>query len=147
MSTNARRVISVVWLPIPPLLLSALIHAIDPRVGGAAGLFAPAVLLSVAVWSLPVLALVLLCLLAAFRWGWSRFIELSIVAAAAVSATLVIMQSPRVTGSMPNALPLLSGTLIAWLFLAGAVAPALALGWPHKLPRSGARKPTERDER
>lgn len=51
------------WAVIPPILLSALIHTTDPDVGGLEGLASASTLLSVFVFSLPLIIFTGLCLL------------------------------------------------------------------------------------
>jgi hypothetical protein len=135
-SSVHRKNLAIIWLLIPPLLLSALIHSVDPDIGGVAGLALPAHLLSVIVWSLPLLGFVLACLATAVRRGWGGFMLLSLVLATAVAVRFVSLQTPQPAGLAGYLLPLGGLTLITWLFLAAAVIPALALGWPQRARHS-----------
>ena len=133
----ARRIPAIVWVGIPPLLLSALIHSADPDVGGIQGLAAPLVLLSVAVYAIPLVAMALACLWLAIRFRWTAWVSASIVFAPAIGLIIAWMQTPRLPGVPELARPLLGGALLVWLILAMAVLPARALGWGQETARRG----------
>lgn len=132
---RVRKVAAFVWVMVPPVLLSALIHAIDPDVGGVAGLASPGMLLSVLVWALPAAALALAGLGVAVGLGWGTFAAVSAGGSAALALGLTLLQVRAPAPGDPW-LPIGGGTLVVLLFIAGAVVPAIALGWPRRL-RSG----------
>jgi hypothetical protein len=125
------------WAAIPPLLLSALIHSVDPDIGGVAGLVSPTALLSVAFYGAPavIMAWLSLALAVHARRAWWALANLAF--SALIALTLALAQTPRPPGMAGIAHPAIGGTVLAWLFLAAAVVPARALGWP-----TGARNRT-----
>lgn len=129
---STRRVLAVIWTVIPPLLFSALIHSVDPDVGGVGGLTRPSTMLSVAVYSLPIVASALVCLAVAVRWGRWASAALGVLLSAPVAVALALLQTPHPPGLMANLRPVVGGTVLLWLFLAAAVAPAFVLGWPRR---------------
>jgi hypothetical protein len=126
-----RKVIALVWVAIPPLLLSALIHSADSDVGGIRGLASPSTLLSVVALGSLVVAFAFVCLGLAIRFRWFSWVSVSVLVSAVVALILTFAQSPRPAGLAAIARPLLGGTLLVWLFLVVAVLPACALGWPR----------------
>ena len=135
MPATMRRAIALVWLVIPPLAFSALIHSTDVDVEAVQGFWPPSILLSVVVWGLPVIAVALLCLEAAIRRGWGVAAVVGAGLAAAVAVPLAILQTPRAHGVAGIARPALGGTALVWVFLAVAVVPAAMLGWPGRSHR------------
>ena len=129
---TTRKALAIVWTAIPPVLFSALIHSVDPDVGGVAGLTHPATLLSVGFFSLPVVAFAFLCLAVAVRWGWWPSAAIGVALAAPVAVALALLQTPHPPGLLANLRPIVGGTVLLWLFLAAAVAPAFVLGWPRR---------------
>lgn len=122
-----RKPLAHVWVVIPPLLLSALVHSVDPDVGGIRGLASPSTLRSVAVYGTPLVVMALFCFWLAVRFRWIVWASLSVLFSAAVALAIVLLQSPRQPGLAGMALPFFGGTLFVWVFLAAAVLPARAL--------------------
>lgn len=131
-----KKVLGVTWAAVPPLLLSALVHSTDPDIGGIAGLARTSVMLSVLFWGLPVIVMTMLCLWIAVQSRWWWWIVPGVVFSAALAVAIAALQTPAPQGLGGFVRPLLGGTLIVWLFLAAAVVPARALGWP-----TGSREP------
>ncbi len=122
-----RKTIAYVWVMIPPLILSALIHCVDPDVGGVKGLASPSTVLSVVVCGVPLAGVALLCFWLAVRYRWTAWVSLSVLFSLVVALALVLLQSPPPAGPAGIALPLIGGTLLVWLFLLAAVLPSRAL--------------------
>jgi len=133
-----KKALAIVWAIIVPLLLSALIHSIDPDIGGIRGLATPSAFFSVVAYGLPALAITLVCLMLAIRFHWALWVSVSVVFSAAVALTLALLQTPRLPGLAGIARPLIGAALLVWLFLAAAILPARALGWPQR----GAKRKT-----
>jgi hypothetical protein len=129
------KAIALVWVAIPPLLFSALIHSIDRDVGGIRGLASPSTVLSVVVLGSPVVAFAFVCLGLAIRFRWSSWVSVSVLVSVLVALLLTLAQSPRPAGLTGIARPLVGGALLVWLFLAVGVLPARALGWPRGASR------------
>jgi hypothetical protein len=125
-----RKAFALVWVVIPPLLFSALIHSTDPDVGGLRGLASLSTLLSVVVYGLPVVVLTLACLWLAVRCHWAAWVSASVLVSATVALTIALLQTPRAPGWAGIARPFLGGKVLVWLFMAAAVLPARLLGWP-----------------
>ncbi|MFH1176909.1 MAG: hypothetical protein V1750_05840 [Acidobacteriota bacterium] len=94
-----RRLVAVIWLLVPPLLLSALIHAADRDVGGLRGLTSLAVVASVAIWSLPVVACASLCLASLLRGSTVWFAVTLGLLAAALGGVITAMGSTAATAA------------------------------------------------
>lgn len=129
---RVRKFAAFIWVMVPPVLLSALVHAIDPDVGGLAGHTSPGTLLSVAVWALPAAALALAGLGVALALGWGTFAAVSAGGSATLAPGLTLLQVRAPAPGDPW-LPIGGGTLVVLLFIAVAVVPAIALGWPGRL--------------
>ena len=122
-----RKSIAHVWVVIPPLLLSALVHSVDRDVGGIRGLASPSTLLSVIVYGTPLVVMALLCFWLAVRFRWIVWASLSVLFSAAVALAIVLLQAPRQPGLAGIVHPFFGGTLLVWVFLTAAVLPARAL--------------------
>ncbi|MGV8039515.1 MAG: hypothetical protein AB2L07_05375 [Thermoanaerobaculaceae bacterium] len=129
---RVRKVAAFVWVMVPPVLLSALIHTVDPDVGGVVGLASPGTLLSVLVWSLPAVLLALAGLGVAVALGWGTFAAVAVSGSATLALGLTLLQVRAPAPGDPW-LPIGGGTLLVLLFIAVAVVPAAALGWPSRL--------------
>lgn len=135
---TVRRVLALLWLVVPPLLLSALVHTTDPDIGGVGRLTSRSAVFSVIFYGVPVVGLCLAVLAAALRRG--RGAGALAGAAAALLVALVLVVAQRREGTwLDDAWSLFGGTVIVFAFLALAVAPATVLGWP----RSGAAAPPQ----
>ncbi len=84
-----RPIAVVIWSTIPPLLLSALFHSTDSDVGGVAGLESPKVLLSVAIFALPLVLVVWLSRKVLLRFGPFAGAASLMSCAGAISAVIV----------------------------------------------------------
>lgn len=133
-----RKVLAVVWAVIPPLVLSALIHATDPDVGGVGGVLKPSTVLSVVVYGLPVVALCLLCLALAIRSRWVLWVPAMGLLSAIVALVIALLQRPHPAGLEGFVRPFVGGAVLVWLFFAVAVVPARALGWATSRGQSPA---------
>jgi ketosteroid isomerase-like protein len=129
-----RKSLAHVWVVIPPLLLSALVHSTDPDVGGIRGLASPSVFVSVFVCGTPLVVMALLCFWLAVRFRWIVWASLSVLFSAAVALAIVLLQSPRQPGQAGIVHPFFGGTLLVWVFLAAAVLPARALARRWRQP-------------
>lgn len=125
---QVRKIAAFVWVMIPPVLLSALIHATDPDVGGIAGLARPGTLLSVLVWALPAAALALSGLGVALLLGWGTFAAVATTGSATLALGLTLLQV-RAPATDSLWLPVGGGTLLVLLFMGIAVVPAAVVGW------------------
>ncbi len=131
-----KKILALVWLVIPPLLFSALIHAVDPDVGGISGLASPTTLSSVLFFGLPLVTITIICFALAIRFRWVVWVSVSAAFSAVVALGLVLLLVPDPRGFGGIARPLVGGTVLGWLFLAIAILPARALGWPARSRRS-----------
>jgi hypothetical protein len=123
------RAAAVTWVLIPPLVLSALIHSVDPDVGGLAGFTSPFVLLSVLICASPFAAVALVCLGLAIRGRWRALVCVSGILSAILAMAIVRLQSPHSPGLAESVPALVGGTVVVWLLEVIAVLPAWALGW------------------
>lgn len=82
------RLLASLWTLVPPLGFSALVHAVDPDVGGVAGLAAPGVCFSVAVIATPLVVLAWACL-ASMRVG-GTLAAAAVLLGSSVAVALVI---------------------------------------------------------
>lgn len=126
-----RKAVALMWAAVPALSLSALVHSTDPDIGSVGRLAAPATILSVVLYGFPVVVMVMVCLWVAVRLRSSWWIVPGAVASAVVALVLTVLQTPRPGDLAGIARPLLGGTVLVLLFLAAAVIPARALGWPR----------------
>lgn len=127
-----RKPIAVLWLAVPPLLLSALVHSIDPDVGGIRGLASRPVLISVMILGAPLIALAGADLRLALLFGWRCALGFSFLPATLAAVTLALLQTPHPEGIFGYARTVGGVAGVVWLFLAAAVIPAMFLGWPQK---------------
>lgn len=124
-----KRILAFVWLVIPPLLFSALIHAVDPDVGGISGLASPTTLSSVVFFGLPLVTITFICFALAIRFRRVVWVSVSVACSAVVALGLVLLLVPDPQGFGGIARPLVGGMVLGWLFLAIAILPARRLGW------------------
>jgi len=127
---------AIVWVIIVPLLLSALVHSTDRDIGGIRGLATPSAFFSVVAYGLLAVAITLVCLGLAIRFHWVVWVSVSVVFSVVVALTLALLQTPRLPGLAGITRPLIGGALLVWLFLAIAILPARALGWPRRGAKS-----------
>lgn len=124
-----RRALTVLWLFIPPLALAALMHSTDADIEHVQGPWPPGIWLSVLLWSLPLVAIALLGVALAVRFGWPTVALAALVVAALLAVPVALLQSPRPAAP---ALPAVGLTLVTWVALMLAVVPAALLGWPKR---------------
>ena len=127
---TARKFISTIWTTIPPILLSALIHTTDPDIGGIKGLTSYSVLWSVIFFAIPAVLFCLGALVAIVSSGWPVFLVSSVVFSSLVAVVLTIFGSGATT-TLGLAWTFFGSAALVFLFLAAAVIPAAAIGWPQ----------------
>jgi hypothetical protein len=128
---TARRVLALLWLPVPPLLLSALVHSIDPDVGGVAGLTSRSAVVSVLFYAAPVVGACGMVLALAVARGWRAAVTAAVAASLMVAQALVVAQR-REGNWLDEAWSLIGGTAVVLVFVALTVVPAKGLGWPRR---------------
>jgi hypothetical protein len=128
------RIIALLWIAVPPVILSALIHMADPDIGGWRGLASFSVLWSVMFFGILAVAFTGYCLVILLEHGRVAFVIGTGLFAAMSGFVLVALGSGATT-----ALGLIwSFTGIAALVfcaVVSAVIPAVVLGWPQASTR------------
>jgi hypothetical protein len=123
---------------IPPFTLSALIHTTDPDVGGLQGLASATILISVLVFSLPLMVFAILCLLI---WNHAGHIWaiLTMFLFAGFAALFITTAGSGATTSLGLAWTFVGSTLLVSIVLGLAFLPAaiLAENTPHPLDPIG----------
>lgn len=125
---HLRRTLAAMWLMVPPLGLSAVIHTTDPDVGGIASLSRPATLGSVFVYAIPLIGAVVLCLRLLVAAGRGPALTLAVVASVLAASGLGLLQSRPGTW-LDEVWTVAGGSLVVLAVLALAVLPAASLGW------------------
>ena len=130
--SQVRKVAALIWLVLPPILLSAIFHMADPDINGWQGLASYSALWSVALFGALVCPFVCLCLGVLLDYGWSAFLAVTGVFSSCFGLTLTIVGTgaSTVAGHMRS---LAGCTGIAGLIVLLAVIPAVAMGWPWAL--------------
>lgn len=126
---TARKLISIIWTTIPPVLLSALVHTTDPDIGGINGLTSYAVLWSVLFFAVPAVLFCFGALAALVSSGWPAFLFSSVVFSSLVAIVLTIFGSGATT-RLGFAWTFFGSATLVFLFLTAAVIPAATFGWP-----------------
>jgi hypothetical protein len=135
-----RRALAVIWLALPPFVLSALVHLVDPDVNGWKELGSSSVAWSVAALGVLVLICFALSLEVLLRWGRWAFLAVSgIVSMASGLVVTAAGSGAATTGGLW--LSFAACTAIVFLAIVAAVIPAAVLGWPRARSRrrDGAR--------
>ena len=133
---DIKRIAGLLWVFIPPLVLSALIHMADPDIDGWKGLASYSVLLMVFLLGVLVAVCVLFCLAVHLKAGRMAFFGASSLFAVISGGILAYFGSGATT--ILGLLWTFVGS--SWLVFAVvilAVIPAVALGWPAS-PRDSA---------
>ena len=120
------KVLAFLWALIPPFLLSALIHTTDSDIGGLAGLASASTLLSVFVFSLPLMVFSALCLLIWAQAGriWA---VLAMFLFAGFTALFLTTAGSGATTPLGLAWTFVSSTILVSLVLGLAFLPAALL--------------------
>ncbi|MCU0291737.1 MAG: hypothetical protein MUF10_07045 [Thermoanaerobaculaceae bacterium] len=126
-----RKIGALAWSVVPPLVVSALLHSTDTGVGGIEGMARPGVLLSVAVWAVPMVVLALLTLWTRVRAGLLAALATAAVLAAVPGWFILLLGSTAATplARLGSFLGLMALCLIT---LGLAALPAAAIGWPAR---------------
>ena len=119
------RFIALSWPLVPSLLLSALVHTVDRDVASVGALASAPVVLSVIVWSLPLLAVAYLCLTVLLRWGVVGFSVATFLFSGLLGWTLAAFGSTATTPA-GFAWSLAGSALLFALCLCAATFPAAA---------------------
>jgi len=112
------RVLGTLWMLVPPLGFSSLLHIVDPDVGGGSGLASPGVAFSTVIVSVPLVVLASICLLVFRAGGWAAGGGALLLSATAVGAILTAAGSAAGT---------IGGHLVSFAGLTVAVAGCLAV--------------------
>ena len=120
------KVFQRIWLVIPCLILSALIHTIDTEVGGVAGLQSSSIIISVLVWSLPFLLSAAISLAALSILGRQMFLKV-MLASSGVLGFLVSVAGSSATSTLGFAWSLLSVSSVIAVFLTTSLLPTLLI--------------------
>jgi hypothetical protein len=123
---NLKKIAGLLWLSIPPMVLSALIHMADPDIAGWQGLASKPALFSVFLLAVLGVGCVLVCLAVLVEYGWSAFAIASGVFAT-VSGLLLASFGSGATTFLGVAWTFLSSSLLVLVFVLIAVTPAAAL--------------------
>jgi hypothetical protein len=113
---SASRLLAALWVVVPPIGFSALLHSMDPDVGGVAGLTSPGVAFSVVVVSMPLLLLAWGCLVCLRAGGPAAGGAVLFLSAAVVAVVLTLSGSTADT---------IGGRLLSFAGLLPAVAACL----------------------
>jgi len=132
MATLLRKTAALMWLALPPFVLSALVHMADPDIAGWRGLAAYPMMWSVALFGVLALPVFCLCLCALVEFGWTAFLIGAFALAVGFGAVLTVFGSGAST-MVGHAQTLVGciGVVLVAIFL--AVIPAAAFGWPRGL--------------
>jgi len=132
MTRIIRPTLALIWLFLPPLLLSAVIHMADPDIDGWQGLASSSALWSVALVAVLFCPLFLLCLGARLTVGRSGFLVVAGLTSVCLGLVLTILGSGATTIAGRSAtFAACTGVVLAVVLT--AVVPAAAIGWPRSL--------------
>lgn len=132
-----RKLASILWTAVPPILLSALIHTTDPDISGIGGLASNSTLPSVLFYAVPPILCCGLALAALVTSGLPAFLIVTTTFSAVAAAALTAFGSGATTpGGLAWAF--IAGSILVFLFLAAAVVPAAAIGWPKSARSTSA---------
>jgi hypothetical protein len=132
-----RKTVALIWLTLPPLLLSALVHMADPDIDGWHGLASTSALWSVALFGVLGCALFALCLSALSTAGRSAFLIATALLSFCLGLVLTVFGSGAAT--IAGRVGTFAGcTGVVFAAIVTAVVPAAALGWPRSLPGTSA---------
>jgi hypothetical protein len=131
---HVRRLLAVMWVAVPPILLSALVHMSDPDIGGWRALTSYSVLWSVSFFGVLAAACSGFCTVVLVESGRVSF---GIAAGLFSSLTGGFLAA---FGSGATSIPGLiwsfaASTVLVFLVVLAAAVPAVALGWPQALTR------------
>jgi hypothetical protein len=123
---NSQKILAYLWLPFPPILLSALIHTTDPDIGGVQGLASASTLLSVFVFSLPAIVFAVLCLVI---WNQTSrtWALLAMILFAGFTALFLTTAGSGATTPLGLAWTFVGSTILTSLVLGIAFLPAALL--------------------
>ena len=125
-----RRVLAVVWLVVPPLALSVLLHLSDPEVDRLSDLLSYPVLWTVLLFGVLAMACVALCLVAFLESGRPGLALAT--ALVAVPAGVLVFRAGSGATSWIGAVWSVVGTIgLVAVVILFAVLPAAMLGWPR----------------
>lgn len=131
---HKRRLIAQLWLVLPPVFLSAVVHMADPDVDGWQGLASYSVLWSVLFFGFLAAAFVIFCLVALVNSGRPAFLIAACLGSAFSGLLLAAFGSGATT--KPGVVwTFVASSGLVFLVILTAVVPAVALGWPHSRAR------------
>lgn len=134
MTRYLRKTVALIWLALPPFLLSALIHMADPDINGWRGLWSGSVLWSVSLIGVLFCSFVCICFSTLLEWGRSVFFAATALVSAGCGVVLSIVGSGA-TSAVGRIRPLAGSTTLVFLTVLVAVIPAAVLGWPRAFAR------------
>lgn len=126
MKIEPRRLLALAWSVLPPLGLSALVHATDRDVGGLAGLTQPGVLFSVVIYGAPLAGLAVCLLWMAVEVN--RWLAVAVLAACSALLGLALVVLGSTAQTPPQLLMSYAGaTVVVASCYAFAVVPSMRL--------------------
>ncbi len=132
--TTLRRIVALLWIMVPPVFLSALIHLSDPDIGGWRALTSYSVVWSVLFFGILAAAFAAYCLVILLEQGCVAFVIASGLFAAISGFVLAALGSGAAT-ALGLIWSFIGSAALVFMIVVSAVVPSVVLGWPQALTR------------
>jgi hypothetical protein len=123
-----RKLVALLWILVPPIVFSALIHTSDADVDGWSGLDSYSVLFSVLFFGLVAASVFYCCLATLLRTGWPLFLVLSCLFSILIGGLLAVFGSGSTT-VLGRTWTFIASTGLTFVTVALAVLPSALFGW------------------